>query len=157
MTQPAPCILIVDDDAAIRTLLAAVLTREGLEFEVVQNGQEAIDRLTLRNYDAVLLDLMMPFMTGFDVIEHMEQHAPDQLAKSFIILTAASKRDMKGIEGRAVFRVLRKPFELSELLSSIRECVGIVPPVREAGTAGGVGSQSVRDDFRISPRSLDRL
>lgn len=74
MQQPGGArILIVDDSAANRTMLARRLQRQGYAAEEAGGGQEALDRIAAENFDLVLLDLMMPVMDGFEVLSRMKQ------------------------------------------------------------------------------------
>jgi CheY-like chemotaxis protein len=67
----SPRVLVVDDDKAIRTLVTTVLTRNGDSVETAQNGEEAIGAIAGKKFGAIVLDLMMPKLDGFEVIEHL--------------------------------------------------------------------------------------
>src|ERR1041384_3628337 len=67
-----PMILLIDDDPGIRNLLAAVLTREGVAHESAGDGAEAIERLRRRDFDAIVLDLLLPQRNGFEVLRLLE-------------------------------------------------------------------------------------
>ncbi|MEA2238185.1 MAG: two-component system, NtrC family, response regulator PilR [Thermoanaerobaculia bacterium] len=121
-TQP-PRVLVVDDDKSIRTLLTAVLTRKAFLVEAAQNGDEAIGVIAEREFDAIVLDLMMPKVDGFEVIEHLERTMPDRLRRCVIVLTAVADRDLRKLDEKQVFRVLRKPFDLDEFVEAVTECV----------------------------------
>jgi CheY-like chemotaxis protein len=116
-------VLVAEDDPAIRLLLVTVLTRAGLFIEAVSNGAEAIERLASQTYDVILLDLMMPVTSGLDVIRYLEDAMPDALWKSVIVLTAVSKADLHSLDGKPVFRLLRKPFDVGELIETVNACV----------------------------------
>ena len=78
-SQPAPLqtpgarLLVVDDSASNRNLLARRLQRQGYVVEEARNGPEALDRVATENFDLVLLDILMPVMDGFEVLERMKQ------------------------------------------------------------------------------------
>ena len=73
MTNPTrKTILIVEDDAGTQLLLGALMTRNGLDPVMASNGQEAIGLLRQRTFDAIILDLMMPVASGFEVITFLE-------------------------------------------------------------------------------------
>jgi two-component system response regulator MprA len=120
---PRPRLLVVDDDKAIRSLLTTVLSRKGYSVEIARNGEEAIEIIAENSFAAILLDLMMPKVDGFEVIEHMARTIPEQLRRCVIVLTAVASKDLKKLDGSRVFRVLRKPFDLNELLSVVGECI----------------------------------
>lgn len=70
---PSARLLVVDDSASNRNLLARRLQRQGYAVEEARNGSEALDRVATENFDLVLLDIMMPVMDGFEVLERMKQ------------------------------------------------------------------------------------
>ena len=80
-------ILVVDDDAGNRETLARRLVKEGHQVEEAPNGREALDLLTARAYDLVLLDVMMPVMDGFSALEAIRAHK--ELAHLPVIMVSA--------------------------------------------------------------------
>ena len=69
-------ILVVDDDPALRTLFQALLESYGFSSETADNGRDAITKLERESYDAVVLDYMMPEITGLTVLGHIQQRYP---------------------------------------------------------------------------------
>jgi CheY-like chemotaxis protein len=119
-----PRVLVVDDDNAIRTLLTTVLTRNGYSVESVHNGEEAIETIVGSEFDAIILDLMMPKVDGFEVIEQLERmEGSERLKRCVIVLTAVSEKDLRKLDDSLVFRVIRKPFDLAELVGTVGECI----------------------------------
>ena len=116
-----PAVLIVEDDPAIRRLVTAVLKREGYEVEVAGDGLEAVLKLGVREYDVIILDLMMPNLDGFTFMSTMAEHDPERLQR-IIVTSAASpgviKERMKG----QPFALLPKPFDLEDLVARVRDC-----------------------------------
>ena len=115
-------VLVVDDDEAIRTLLSAVLKRKGFAVETVRNGKDAIQKIRTTEYAAILLDLMMPEVDGYDVIAHLERTAPDVLCDCVIVVSAVSTKDLERLEGKSILRIIRKPFDLDELTATVVAC-----------------------------------
>ena len=120
-SSPAPRVLIADDEDAIRTLVARVLARAGFQPVQAADGAEAIERLDASHYDALVLDLMMPRVDGFGVVDHLIETQPLMIEKS-IVLTAFPQAAVKE-RLHHLCCVLSKPFELSELVSKVEECV----------------------------------
>jgi CheY-like chemotaxis protein len=113
-----PAVLITDDDAGIRSLLKTVAEMRGCTVETAANGIEAMQKMKARSYDLLLLDLMMPMMSGYDVVERMRdmEHRP-----AVIVVTAGHETagDFERLDGRVVSSILRKPFDIhaaSELI-----------------------------------------
>ena len=74
-TVEAAHILVVDDNAANRDLLARRLERQGHTTELAENGRQALDMLIAGAFDLVLLDIMMPEMNGYELLEHLQAHS----------------------------------------------------------------------------------
>ncbi len=104
-------ILVAEDDRGIQTLLTTILSREGFSVECVDDGAEALERLEARRYDAVLLDLMMPNLSGGDVIRVLADRGDDALSR-VIVITAAAMHEATAVDR---LPVLRKPFDINEL------------------------------------------
>jgi DNA-binding response OmpR family regulator len=115
-------VLCIEDDPAIQRLVKLVLGHAGYSVEVVPNGREGIDRLGLKTYDVILLDLMLPVLNGFQVLEWLRER-DSSLMRRVVVITAASTRDVKRIREGDVFAVLRKPFDIEELLRTVRACI----------------------------------
>jgi DNA-binding response OmpR family regulator len=127
-------ILVAEDDPGIQTLLRTILTKEGFAVDCVGDGTAALQRLGASRYDVILLDLMMPNLSGADLITMLADADDDALSR-VIVLTAAALHDTWTFQR---LPVLRKPFDLDELRS------------RVYATARGEGSASV---FQVSGAS----
>jgi CheY-like chemotaxis protein len=114
-------VLVVDDDDAIRTLISRVLTRADFEVAQAGNGSEALVKLRSRRYRTVVLDLMMPVMSGFEVVEYLRSN-DDAGAPCIVVVSAAGERDLQSITSPLVHSVLRKPFDLPDLLAAVEKC-----------------------------------
>lgn len=116
-------ILVVDDEAANRKLLKTLLEHEGYQTIQAANGKEALEILEREEIALVLLDLMMPELDGFQVLNILEERG-SLPGISVILLTALSERKIriKALESGAV-DFLTKPFDHSELLCRVRTLV----------------------------------
>lgn len=114
-----PKVLIVDDDDAIRVMVERVLKREHFEVESARDGFEAIEKLTLNDYGAILLDLMMPRVDGQGVLRFLEEK--NKTEAPVILMTANLQGAQETASTAPVFRVLSKPFDIDELISHVRE------------------------------------
>jgi CheY-like chemotaxis protein len=122
MSAETVTILVVDDDAAIRHLLTTLFERTHAEVEAVDDGYDALARLESRHYSVVILDLMMPRVDGFEVLDRISKSMPE-LLRHIIVLTAASSKTLTKLDtGKQVWRVIRKPFDINELLHSVADC-----------------------------------
>ena len=115
-------VLVVEDDSAIRRLVRMVLEREGYLVEVACDGMEAMLKLGVREFDVIVLDLMMPNLDGFTLIETFAANTPDRLRR-IIVTSAASPAVIRERLKGAPFRVLPKPFDIRELATQVRSCI----------------------------------
>jgi CheY-like chemotaxis protein len=113
-------VLVVDDEEAIRALVVRLLRRAGLDVVSAIDGQDAIAQLDAGAFDAVVLDLMMPRVDGFGVIEHLINTNPDMMEK--IVVTTAFPKAAAKERLHHLCCVLSKPFDVNELIALVREC-----------------------------------
>lgn len=114
-------VLVADDDDSIRQLLITLVRRENLEVDAAADGQQAIALLEQKRYDVILLDLMMPRVDGFGVVEYLRAHAPDP-KPVVLVITAYADQKFKEIDSDIVAGVIRKPFEVFEIAQLVRLC-----------------------------------
>ena len=109
-------ILVVDDDASVRSLVRDVLEVEGYEVDVAEDGFAALRRIAAQRPDCVVLDVMMPGMDGHAVLQRIRA-ADGGPALPVVMLTAAADDDQawQAWSG-GVDYFLAKPFDPSELL-----------------------------------------
>lgn len=112
-----PTVLIVENDAPVRFLLRVLLEREGYAVTEAINGHEAIAHLAARPFDVILTDLMMPELSGYDVLDFLG----GARRSNVIVVTAVPRPEARVTSHPAVRRVIRKPFDISELTDTVRE------------------------------------
>src|SRR5687768_12494624 len=105
-------VLICEDDCAIRGLLDKLLSRHGLAVDSVATGGDAIDRIRRGTYDLILLDLLTPHVSGYDVLDVVGCERPELLER-IIVVTACQIAAADALPVK-VAAVLRKPFDLLE-------------------------------------------
>ncbi len=119
---PGQRVLVADDDQSIRQLVSTIVKRERLIVDLAADGLEAIECLKHRQYAVILLDLMMPRLDGFGVIEWMKENPP-LIKPILIVITAYADQRFKEVDAELVSGVLHKPFEVAELGNLVRACV----------------------------------
>jgi two-component system OmpR family response regulator len=112
--------LIVEDESDLRLALSMALAEEGYALDTAEDGEEGLYKALNWDYDAIILDIMMPKMDGWEVLERLrkEKHTP------VLILTARGELDdrVKGLDlGSDDFLV--KPFEMPELAARLRALI----------------------------------
>lgn len=112
---PKNRVLVVDDDAQARCLLEAILQQEGFETALAENGRHALEIVTTFRPDLILLDLMMPGMTGFEVAERLKMNS-DTRSIPIIVVSALEDREsrLNGLKAGAE-EFLTKPIDQMEL------------------------------------------
>ena len=123
-------VLIVEDDPALGRLLRTLMVRERLGVEVETRGDAALQAIESGRYRAIVLDLMLPGLSGFEIVDHIARVRPD-LLRRIIVVTAVSQSQLEHFEHRsAVWSLIRKPFDVPELVRTIRECIAAHTPRR---------------------------
>jgi DNA-binding response OmpR family regulator len=118
-------ILIADDEPNIVTALEFLLQRNGYEVHIARNGEEALKLVEDCNPDLVLLDVMMPVKSGYDVCTRIRERADWRHIK--IIMLSAKGRDAEINKGLSIGadHYITKPFSTQELVAKINGLLGI--------------------------------
>lgn len=114
-------ILLVEDDPVLTDRIEHVLKPFG-EVVSVSEGEGAISKLFDGHFDAIVLDLMLPRLSGFDVIRHLMMHRPELLPGT-IVITGAQESSLQFIDQGVLKAVLIKPFDFMELPRLVDELV----------------------------------
>jgi DNA-binding response OmpR family regulator len=110
-------VLVVDDDPAIRGLVADALRGEGYAVDLAAHGREALDALRARRPATIVLDLMMPVMDGFSFIEACQrEHLCTDVP---IVVISAVQEALRRIEKFAIHACIAKPFDLDDLVRTV--------------------------------------
>jgi DNA-binding response OmpR family regulator len=113
------CILIVDDDTEIRELLKSVLEHDGWVVEIAADGIQALIVLARRLPDVMLLDMAMPGMSGWDVLD---RHALESTWMRVPVLAMSADHHLGGaVLERGAIAFLPKPFTVRELRAALLE------------------------------------
>lgn len=106
-------VLVVDDEPAIRALVAKIVSRAGLAVDTARDGAEAIEKLDAGSYSVMVIDLMMPVVDGYAVVEHLRDRRGAKPA--VIVITAGDSAAIRRLDGATVHSVIRKPFDIDVL------------------------------------------
>lgn len=111
-------ILLAEDEKELSNALVTILQRSGFSVDAVYNGQDALDYLEADNYDAAILDIMMPKIDGLEVLKKLREK---KSTLPVLMLTAKSEIDDRvlGLDSGAN-DYLTKPFAMKELIARIR-------------------------------------
>ena len=117
MTEEQRRILVVDDEQTVRDILQRALEGAGYDVITATNGQEALDKISQCDVSLVLLDIMMPGLDGFEVLERMPQHLNIPVIMLSGIRDETSRIDSFGF---GADDYIAKPFSRGELLARIQ-------------------------------------
>jgi DNA-binding response OmpR family regulator len=115
-----PKVLVVEDDDAIRALLVAALRREPFDVHAAVNGADALNLTRSAEYAVILLDLMMPIVTGVEFLQAFHDANPNSRTVVFV-MTAFDDVTIRHIAPNLVHAIVRKPFDVPQLVSMVRE------------------------------------
>ena len=115
-------VLLLDDDPSMQRLVSALLKRGGYRVDTFLTGREAIAALERADYDALLLDVMMPHEGGNTVIRHLTANNPTLLDRA--LLVTASPESVLAPLAKQVAGVVKKPFDSAELLGAVKRVAG---------------------------------
>ncbi len=114
-------ILIVDDDHKVRATISKILKTKGYQIDEASSGKEAIEKATSKDFDIVLLDLMMPTVSGMDVLVELRKSKPK--TKEIMMTGFATVNNAVEAIKRGASDYISKPFKAEELDATIRRCL----------------------------------
>ena len=133
-------VLVIEDDAGLRRALLAALDDAGLQTSAVADGASGLQELQRREFDVVLLDIMLPFVDGWQVLDQLEA----RYRPAVIIISArGDERDKVRALDMGADDYLAKPFGAPELLARVRAVLRRSLPVSEPAAVVRVGSVTV--------------
>ena len=108
--------LIVEDDPAIRRLVEKLLSRQHIAIDTAADGRTAIEKLEKNRYTVIVLDLMVPEVSGFEVIDFLKrQNSRTPVA----VVSAVSQQALTNLDLDIVKLVISKPFDVDEFTKAI--------------------------------------
>jgi DNA-binding response OmpR family regulator len=114
-------VLVVDDDDSTRNMLLAVLRQAGFAADAAVTGEEALSRLDTTNYSAVVLDVVMPGISGIEVMRQLASKG--RHSKCVVLMSAGVESLLDDAPPALLHTKLRKPFNIKEVVEAVRGCV----------------------------------
>jgi len=127
MAAPAPAarVLVVEDDDNIATALDFVVSREGLQFDRIANGAEALPRIRATRPDLVLLDIMLPEVSGYDICAGVRGDGTLGAVKILMMTARGSASERQKAMALGADGFVSKPFDLPGLRAELRRLLAI--------------------------------
>ena len=144
-----PCILVVDDDAALRELITLRLEANGFRVETVGSGEAALAQLALARPDAVLTDMQMSGMDGMALFRAI--HARDPALPVIVLTAHGTIPDAVAATQQGLFGYLTKPYDAATLVDLLKRAT------RFAGSSPETRSDSWRSDIVTASPAMDAL
>ena len=118
-----PTALIVEDEAVTRKLLRDLLAGSGLHVDEATDGEEAIQKLATQKYAVILLDIVLPKLSGTHVMDFLRDFDPDALER-VIVVTGLNVEEIRKLFP-TVCHALGKPVIPNRLLASVQKCLAM--------------------------------
>ena len=117
-------ILLVDDEAEFTSVLAERMEARGLQVDIAHSGEEALDKVREKTYDAIILDMLMPGMDGIETLKELRKINPDL---QIILLTgyATVEKSVEAVKLGAM-DFMEKPADFKKLLEKITEAFKLI-------------------------------
>ena len=122
MTEQPRRVLVVDDDPEIRRILVTALRLRTLDIDEAVDGRAAIDLLRENRYSVVLLDIMMPGVDGFAVLEAIDHNTNPPVV---LVVSGAGKQVLERVDTSKVHGIIKKPFDPIEIADVVASCAEI--------------------------------
>lgn len=132
---PQARVLVVDDEPAIRALVTKIIERAGLQADSARDGAEAIDKLESGPYAVIVLDLMMPNVDGYALIDYIRERSKPRPA--IIVVSAGDPAAIRQLDGALVHSVIRKPFDIDVLGDLVLAAARSMVPEKDEEKRGG--------------------
>jgi DNA-binding response OmpR family regulator len=142
-------ILVVDDDDAIRALLFTVFRRRGFKVDAARNGIEALERCNRCRYSVVVLDLMMPLLSGYEVLERLSTQS--RMERPLVLVLTAGT-EPRNLDPGLVAATMKKPFDIELLVHTISSCLDTLDDQTQRTECPAADSERQRD----TPRGLEK-
>jgi CheY-like chemotaxis protein len=135
-----PPVLVVDDEPAIRALVTKIVERAGFPTESACDGAEAITKLEAGDFRVLVIDLNMPNVDGFALIEYIRNRGG--VKPAIIVISAGDSAGFRQLDGSMVHSILRKPFDI-DVLGDLITAAATAMAEQEATADGEQGDADV--------------
>ena len=123
-TEKKQTIMIVEDDSFVMDIYKTKLSQEGFSVVEAENGVEALKKLKMTKPDLMLLDIIMPYMDGLEVLKKMKENEDTKNIPVILLTNLSQKEEVdKGMELGAKDYLIKSHFTPSEVLEKIKSCL----------------------------------
>lgn len=123
-TRPMPArILVVDDEPDVVMIIKTALQAEGYDVASAMNGPDALEEAAEARPDLIILDVMMPGMTGFEVLKVLKSEARTATIPVIMLTGVSDRKKMQEALSSGIEYYVVKPFDFDDLLSKIKQAL----------------------------------
>ena len=113
-------VLVIDDDVEITAMLSDIFRLKNLDCDISNSGTDGLEKISSNSYNSVLLDLSMPGMSGFEVVEKLCSTSYDLSKVVVITALTLEHSEEKQLTDSGIVHIVRKPFAMNELVSLLQ-------------------------------------
>lgn len=117
-------VLLIEDEPNIIEAIRFILSRDGWRVDTHSDGETALDMVRQKSPDLVILDVMLPNRSGYDILNDLRTQEETRTLPVLMLTARGQKKDRELAEKLGVNRFMTKPFSNGEILATVRELVG---------------------------------
>lgn len=117
-------VILIEDERNIIEAISFILSRDGWEVKTHSNGHDAMEAVRDRRPDLVILDVMLPGKSGFDILQEIRDDAELGATPVLMLTARGQQKDRDMAERAGASRYMTKPFSNAEVLEAVRDLVG---------------------------------
>ena len=138
-TKTRASVLLIEDDCVTANTTRHILEELGYSVEWARNGSEALELLATRDFAVIMLDLVMPQVDGFTLLEHFRSHRPG-LLRRVIVTTGMPEKYVETLDQSPIAGIIRKPLDVAQLERLLQNCVSdVLVPFEPGGETPQAG------------------
>ncbi len=116
-------VLLIEDEPNIIEAVSFILSRDGWDVKTHSNGHDAVDAVRTRRPDLIILDVMLPGKSGFDILKEIRSDQQFALTPVLMLTARGQVKDREMAEKAGASRYMTKPFSNAEVLDTVRSMV----------------------------------
>ena len=115
-------VLVIDDDDLVLKSIAVILKKQGYEYQLATNAEQAIQKASEIEFDIILSDIRMPIVNGVDAVRKIQARRKASHKKELpVIFITGFAEDGVKLKAEGLGEIMRKPFDLEQLMMTVRE------------------------------------
>ncbi|WP_019895751.1 response regulator [Hydrogenovibrio halophilus] len=153
MTGGRQRVLIVEDNAVNQKVVAAFVTRMGLDYLTADNGEQAVDLSRVKHFDLVLMDIQMPGMDGYEATRKIRQYQPD--VPVIAVTAAAMIEDREKSQAAGMNEHLSKPIMWASFTRAVSKWLDLSAEQASANSQSDLSEQPVDAEITVQAQQSD--